>query len=87
MQGGYRGIDMDAVFAWLSDNLEWIFSGIGTYIVGIVVAAIVGMVGLLVYRKNSTSSQKLKSGDNSINIQAGNDVNASIGRKIDDAGQ
>ncbi len=52
---------------WLSDNKEWIFSGIGVFIIG-------GLVKWL-FNRNTAKSYKMKqkSGDNSINIQIGGD--------------
>lgn len=53
---------------WISDNKSWIFSGIGvTFVVGL---------WYLVFGKNRDSiAQKITSGDRSINLQAGGDIN------------
>jgi hypothetical protein len=52
---------------WLIDNREWVFSGIGIFIFGL----------LITYFKNEDKDlikQKQKSGKNSINIQVGGNV-------------
>ena len=49
------------------NNKEWVFSGIGVFILGLIVT--------LLTKKNSNKiSQKQKSGNNSTNIQAGGNV-------------
>jgi hypothetical protein len=57
---------MDAV-KWINDNKEWIFSGAG-------VVFITAIYYVIFKRKKSGSSQKIRTGDNSINIQAGRDI-------------
>ncbi|NTU45044.1 MAG: hypothetical protein HGA99_05920 [Chlorobiaceae bacterium] len=53
---------------WLLDNKQWLFSGVGL--------GIVGLIGRLFYNKQQkTSSQTIRSGNNSTNFQAGNDIN------------
>jgi len=56
---------------WLIKNKEWFFSGLGVTIISIVVG--------LIFREKSSLSQK--SGNNSINYQAGESIN--IGNKND----
>ena len=51
---------------WIIDNKEWIFSGIGIFIISL----IVGFFG----KKQQTSKQIQKSGPNSTNYQAGGDI-------------
>lgn len=52
---------------WIIENKEWIFSGIGIFILGIIINFFI--------KKNSRSfSQRQKSGDNSTNIQIGGNV-------------
>jgi len=46
---------------WLSNNYTWIFSGIGVFIISII-------IGVFIKRNKYTQSQK--SGRNSINIQS-----------------
>lgn len=52
---------------WINDNKEIVFSGLGT-------AIVVFLLGKIFVSK-SVSSQKQSSGKESINIQAGGDVN------------
>jgi len=52
---------------WIIDNKEWIFSGIGIFILSII-------AGLFIKRK-SFLKQSQKSGKNSTNYQAGGDIN------------
>jgi hypothetical protein len=60
--------------AWVIDNKEWIFGGIG-------VAVVTGVIALLRRRQNGVT-QKQTSGANSTNVQAGRDIN--VGRKVRD---
>ncbi|HDH27865.1 MAG TPA: hypothetical protein ENH13_01885 [Euryarchaeota archaeon] len=56
------------MWSWVVDNKQVLFSGIGT-------AVVIG-VGRLIFKKRSASStQNIRSGDNSTNIQAGGDIN------------
>lgn len=61
---------------WISENREWLFSGLGG-------AVVMGIAGFLFKRKRDKVelSQSIKTGDNSTNIQGGNDVNVTIGDK------
>ncbi|WP_373330684.1 hypothetical protein [Salmonirosea aquatica] len=54
---------------WIIDNKEWIFSGIGVFIIGIVITFMTRE------RKNKSVKMKQKSGSNSKNIQIGGDYN------------
>jgi hypothetical protein len=56
---------------WFLNNKEWIFSGIGVFLLGLIIN--------IVFRKKSIK-QIQKSGKNSKNYQAGGDIN--IGRKL-----
>lgn len=49
---------------WITQNKEWIFSGIGVFIIGLIFA---------VYKKQKFKKNKQKSGANSTNIQIGRD--------------
>lgn len=63
---------MEDFFAWIIDNKEWLFSGVGL--------VVVAWVGRLIFKKTCVSSkQTIRSGDSSTNVQAGRDV--SIGTK------
>ena len=52
---------MEQIFDFFSNNYEWIFSGIGVFI-----------ISLFLLRKSK--GQKQKVGNNSVGIQAGRDV-------------
>lgn len=53
---------------WIVDNTEWIFSGIGVFIIGLFITYII---------RNNEPKQYQKSGKNSINIQSGKNVRIS----------
>lgn len=56
---------------WILENKEWIFSGIGATVIGIIIT-------ILFQKKNEKSSAnklKQRSGKNSTNIQIGGDFN------------
>lgn len=60
---------------WIIKNASWIFEGIG-------VVVLTGIIGLFFKNKaNKSKTQSIKSGNNSTNIQGGNDVNVKIGGK------
>jgi hypothetical protein len=62
------------VFDWLIQNEQWLFSGIGV--------AVVSWIGALIFKgNNSSSSQTIRSGNNSTNFQAGRDVNIGSNKK------
>lgn len=63
---------MEKFIDWVIDNKVWLFSGVGTVVIG-------WLVRLIFKKRNGSTNQKIRSGDNSINIQAGKDVN--IGSK------
>lgn len=63
---------MEEFVHWVFDNKQWLFSGAG--LVGIAWVA-----RLIFKRRDASSTQTIRSGDGSTNIQAGRD--ASIGRK------
>jgi hypothetical protein len=59
------------IFELIFENKEWVFSGIGVFLVGI--------VWTLVQRKRSNSlRQDIKSGNNNVNIQVGNSTPKNI---------
>lgn len=59
---------MEELWAWGVRNGEWLFSGIGV--------VVIGWIGKLIFKKsNDSSTQTIRSGDGSINIQGGRDVN------------
>jgi plastocyanin domain-containing protein len=54
---------------WILDNKEWIFSGIGVFIIGLIIAFFSRK------KKNKSIKMKQKSGSNSTNTQIGGDFN------------
>lgn len=68
---------MEDFFAWIIDNKEWLFSGIGL--------AVVAWVGRLIFKKTyASSTQTISSGDSSTNVQAGRDVSIGTKKKEND---
>lgn len=66
------------LLGWLIDNKEWVFSGIGLPICAWIISLFVRK------RKASTklpASQSQTGGNNSTNIQGGNNVNITMGEK------
>lgn len=62
---------------WIIENADWMFSGIGVAILG-------ALVGLFVKKKlNDKNSQTINAGNNSTNIQGGENVSVNIGGKND----
>lgn len=66
---------MENFITWFLDNKvwEWLFSGAG-------VAVFLAIVGYIYKQRQTASSQVIKSGNNSTNIQAGQNIN--IGTNI-----
>ena len=64
---------LGAFFQYVTDNKEWIFSGVG-------ITTVVAVAGFFV-RKKSGINQSIKSGSNSTNIQAGQDIHINNDRK------
>lgn len=58
---------------WIIDNKEWVFSGIGVFVISLIAAVI--------FKGKKTASQTQKSGKNSKNYQAAGNIN--IGTKDD----
>lgn len=70
-------IYLEAIFAWVINNKEWLFSG-----VGIVLFAWLGRV---LFRSTLASSEQIiRSGDGSNNVQAGRDANVRMTKKGSD---
>ena len=63
----------EKMIAYIIDNKEWIFSGIGVFAISIIVT--------ILFRNKYGIKQKMKSGDNCINIQSTGTI--SIGVKED----
>lgn len=66
---------MEAVWVFLVENKEWLFSGLG-------VCLLVGLFQMLRGRHDS-SKQVIRSGHNSINVQAGQDITIGNNKKSD----
>jgi len=58
---------------WLISNKEWIFSGVGVFVLGLIITYFIS---------SNKDKQYQKSGDNSTNIQIGGNV--TLGKKDDD---
>ena len=58
---------MDIVLGWLNENTEWLFSGIG-------VVALACVARCIFKGKQAASTQGIRSGGNSTNVQAGRDA-------------
>jgi len=61
---------------YISNNKEWIFSGIGVFFLTL-------LVGFLFRRRKAEISQSIKSGNNSTNIQIGGDISSGALKKSD----
>jgi len=68
---------LEKFVAWVIDNKEWLFSGVGV--------VVVVWVGRLIFKKTfASSTQTIRSGDSSTNVQAGRDVNIATKKKGND---
>ena len=65
------------IIDWLDANKQWIFSGIGV--------AIIAFIIRLIFNRRQTKKQIQQSGDNSINIQVGDNLNIHT-QETDDEG-
>lgn len=52
---------------WIIENKEWLFSGVGI--------SIIGLIYYLIVKNKRNKVQKQKAGKNSTNVQAGGDIN------------
>lgn len=67
----------DAFIHLVLNNKEWLFSGVGVLAIS--------WVGRHFYKqRQTTSSQKILSGNNSTNLQSGRDINFGTRKKGDD---
>ena len=57
---------------WIINNYQWFFSGLGTFMISIFISIIIRKKSSKSIKKKIVQSQK--TGDNSINFQAGRDV-------------
>ena len=62
---------------WLWSNREWVFSGIGVFVLG----GVVWIVRRVLSRASATKVQTQRSGHGSTNIQAGRDITIGDGGK------
>jgi len=68
---------LDEFAAWVIDNKQWLFSGVGV--------VVVTLMGRLIFKKRyASSTQTIRSGDSSTNVQAGRDVNIGTEQKRSD---
>ena len=71
---------MEAMSAWVFSNKEWLFSGIG-------VMVFAWVVQVIFKKTNASSTQTIRSGDGSTNIQGGRNVNIGASSKKNDVEQ
>lgn len=68
---------MEAMLAWLVSNKEWLFSGGGV--------VLVSWVGRILFKRmQDSSTQTIRSGGSSNNVQAGRDVYIGTKNKSND---
>lgn len=68
---------MEDFIVWVIDNRHWLFSGAGL--------VVVAWMGRLIFKKRCASStQTIRSGDGSTNVQAGRDVSIGPQKKRND---
>jgi len=58
---------------WIIQNKEWLFSGIGVLVISTILGTIIRI------KSGEKTHQNIQSGNNSNNVQAGKNVNVSIG--------
>jgi len=68
---------LEKSIAWVVHNKEWLFSGAGL--------AVIVWIGRLIFKKMApTSTQTIRSGASSTNVQAGRDVSFVTKKKEND---
>lgn len=66
----YEGVNMvDTAIKWVSDNFNTLFSGLGVYVISLIIAAIVAVIGYVFFRSKASSNNVTMS-----KITAGGDV-------------
>jgi len=71
---------LEALWAWVVSNKEWLFSGIGVMVFT--------LIAQVIFKKtNASSTQTIRSGDGSTNVQGGRDVNIGTRKENNDVGQ
>jgi len=68
---------LEDIIKWLLNNKEWLFSGAGLFV-------LIWIGRAIYYRKKTNSSQGIRSGSNSTNIQAGGDIKIGSDSKYND---
>jgi len=58
---------MEKIVTWAVDNKEWLFSGLGVFVLSM-------LVMYFAKAKKNASSQVIRSGDQSTNVQVGGDI-------------
>jgi len=67
---------LEEFVGWVIDNKQWLFSGVGLVVIAWVVR--------LIFRKRyASSTQTIRSGDSSTNVQAGRDVSVGTKKRSD----
>lgn len=66
-------------FDWVLKNKEWLFSGIGV--------VVVSWVGGIFKKTKASSTQTIRAGNNSTNVQAGSDVSIGTMKNGSDVGK
>lgn len=68
---------MEEFVAWIVDNKQWLFSGAGL--------VVLAWIGRFIFKKKyASSTQTIRSGDGSTNVQAGRDVSVGTKKKAND---
>jgi hypothetical protein len=65
----HEDVSVEAALKWVSDNFNVLFSGLGVYVISLIVTAIVAVVGYLFFKSNASSNRVTMD-----NISAGGDV-------------
>ncbi|MDV6345586.1 hypothetical protein [Nitrosomonas sp. Is37] len=58
---------MDDLLSWIIAEKQWLFSGVGLVV-------LTGIIRVIYKGRQAASSQNIRSGNNSMNIQAGRDI-------------
>lgn len=68
---------MEALWAWVISNKDWLFSGIG-------VVVFTWVVQVIFKKTNTSSTQTIRAGNDSTNVQAGRDVSMGTSKNLND---
>lgn len=61
---------IDSAIAWIDNNKDWLFEGLGVT----VLCGIAWVLWTLFFKEKANTTQTINSGNNSINIQVGQDL-------------